>query len=182
MVDIPCYIDFDSPGDISGLTGTRFYINPEYTINPDGSITPDTTSNYQNGYSWGIATIARSLNKGTIPTKLPVTSYYQGGLSIDLGMVEDMFTFNLYTYSMDAYRYLWALCKCNTGIRSGTMTMGDDTFVISIRNLSANIDAEGQSFRCKIQIQVVLVNSSFSNTTSALWVPRTKHIAEESDV
>ena len=97
-------------------------------------------------------------------------------------MVEDMFTFNLYTYSMDAYRYLWALCKCNTGIRSGTMTMGDDTFVISIRNLSANIDAEGQSFRCKIQIQVVLVNSSFSNTTSALWVPRAKHIAEESDV
>ena len=115
----------------------------------------------------GNCTVSRSLSKNLVATTLPVDSYYEGGLGVDVGFTDDSFSVSVETHSWAEYRYIMGLVKTNTGLRSGLFRFGPsstnyDQFIVAVRNCNVTF-ASGKGFYCKISLSLMIVNSTTSD-------------------
>ena len=144
------YIQFLNSSDIYAGINTFYFQNA-----------PSTGS-----FQWatgkrGNLSISRTVNKNLIQSQLPVNTYYDGGLCVDIGMCDDTFSIDLETYSWDEYRLLASLVKCNTGMQSGTFHYGEDEFAVAVRNVSFSMPS-GKDDYVKIQIALTVINTRFA--------------------
>lgn len=158
-----CEIDFDKECDIPKYAGYKKF---HFAF-------PGTTIGTFPWYDWtqkGNVSISRGINKNIMFTTLPVSKYLEGGLAVDIGFSEDNFTISVETYSIDEYRYLNALIKCNTGLRSGTFYMGPDDrdpslldrYIVVVRTCNTKLES-GKGFYAKMDVTISVVNSQMSS-------------------
>lgn len=158
-----CEIDFDKECDIPKYAGYKKY---HFAF-------PGTTIGTFPWYDWvrkGNVSISRGINKNIMFTTLPVKTYLGGGLAVDIGFSEDNFSISVETYSFDEYRYLNALVKCNTGLRSGTFSMGPDDgdpsvldqYVVVVRTCNSKMEP-GKGFYAKMDITISAVDPVVSS-------------------
>lgn len=120
-------------------------------------------------------TYSRSINKNIITTKLPVDSFYGGGLAVDIGMSEDVFELQYTTYSYDDYRYICGLVKCNNDLKIGDLQFSVDTafssqrvvdtFSVGLKNAQFNM-RPGAGFCCDIKLSLIVVDPTLSENAT----------------
>lgn len=149
-------LDFQDASDI--YPGVKsFYIQSDnlpslYGINKRGNIS-----------------INRAVNKNLTQTALPVSTYKEGGLCVDIGFCDDTFSIDYETHSWYEYRLLTSLVKCNTGLKSGDFIFGEDKFSFVMRNCSfgfvsgrGGYNSDHNDMYIKVSMTLTIVNSKFT--------------------
>lgn len=146
-----CYIDFvNSSALYSGVN--RFYIEGE-------------SGSFWNKQQRGNVSITRTINKNLIQSQLPVDTYNEGGLSVDIGMCNDTFSIDFTTHSWEEYELINDLVKVNTGLVHGTFVFGSTLdnrkFKVAVSNLTSKF-ASGKGDYVQINLSLVVIGSQFT--------------------
>ena len=158
-----CELTFNKAGDFTGgISGYSTY-KTFYFESGAGTYT-DAPSGMFNSSQRGNCTVSRSVSKSLVSTTLPVDTFYEGGLAVDVGFTDDSFAISIETHNWDEYRYITGLVKSNSGLESGIFKIGPtsstiDQFHVAVKNLTCSFKP-GAGFYCKISLSLLVVNAT----------------------